>query len=116
MAAIEIKWKKMGPEFTYHVMYSKDPDGPWIKANEYRIVDGINNSISSFYSDEEYNLFIIDGLRNDEIYYVQVLSHDKDHQWWYSYDGIGSLGGGLRSDSRPSPNDGNTLGIQFEVI
>lgn len=128
MAGLEVTWKKMGPEFTYTVMFSKSADGPWIPAHQYRITDDVVDWIINYLEEsEEYsgsspytitdnNVFVINDLRNDEQYFIKVLSHDKYHLWWYSYNGKGSLEGGLASDTMPSPTDGNAVGFQFEVI
>jgi len=105
---IELRWKKMGSEFTYNVLYSKDEDGPWIQANNTRLVDSSG--------EEDYNIYVLDMLRHDEKYFIKVVSCDKYHQWWYSYNGEGSLQGGFSSQSTPTPTNSNTTGFQFEVI
>lgn len=128
MAGIEITWKKMGTEFTYTVMCSKSEDGPWVPAHLYRLTDEVVDWIITYLEEEQENpasapyritnnnVFIIDGLRSDEQYFIKVVSHDKYYLWWYSYKGKGSLEGGLSSETTPSPTDGNAIGFQFEVI
>jgi hypothetical protein len=105
---VEIRWKKMGSEFTYNVLYSKDEKGPWITANNTRLTDDTSSLA--------YNIYTLDAFRYDEKYFIKVISNDKYHQWWYSYNGNGSLEGGASSAATPVPSSGNTTGIQFNIV
>jgi len=128
MAGLEVTWKKMGEEFTYTVMYAKAVEGPWVPAHAYRLtdesVDWIINYLeevaespaSAPYELTENNVFVINDVRQDEQYYVKVVSHDKNDLWWYSYNGKGSIEGGVPNKTTPIPTDGNTVGFQFEII
>lgn len=127
MPGIEVTWKKMGTEFTYDVMFSKSKDGPWIKGNQSRLTDEIvdwfivyiedleEEPASAPYKITENNVFVINDLRSDEQYFIKILAHDKYGLWWYSYNGKGGLEGGAGQDTRPQPNDNNSIGFQFEV-
>lgn len=128
MSGLQITWKKMGSEFTYDVMYSRTLEGPWIRDNDFRLTDDIvdklvrrleneeENPASAPYNVYEHNVYVIDGLDSDEVYYVKVKCYDKYDQWWYSYDGETSLGGGLSEPhNRPNPSGGNSLGFQFKI-
>lgn len=123
--SIYVTWDKMGSEFSYEVLYSNTEEGPWIRHHDFRLDDriidilrsGTDVSGSSPYTTYETNVYTIDGLSKDTIYYVLVRAHDKYHQWWYSYSYPGSLGGGQSQlHQRPSPNDGNIIGFQFNII
>ena len=125
MAAIEIRWNKMGTEFTYKVLYAKNEAGPWLKHHDFRLADeivdtlrgGVDQSGSAPYQVYENNVYEIDELEEDTTYYVKVLCNDKYHQWWYSYEYPGSLGGGTSEPhKRPSPNNKNIIGFQFNVV
>jgi len=124
MATIEIRWKKMGPEFTYNVWYSKSQIGPWIQHNKilltedsilYRLGQGEELSSSDPYAAE--NIYLIDDLDSNTEYYVKVTCSDRYNKWWYSYSGVESLEGGYYDpSSRPNPNWKNTLSFYIDVI
>jgi len=123
MATIEIRWKKMGPEFTYNVWYSKSQIGPWIQHNKilltedsilYRLGQGEELSSSDPYAAE--NIYLIDDLDSNTEYYVKVTCSDRYNKWWYSYSGVESLEGGYYDpSSRPNPNWKNTLSFYIDV-
>jgi hypothetical protein len=124
MASIIVTWDKMGSEFTYEVSYSKHPVGPWIRHHDFRLTDdvidiirgGLAPSGSAPYQVYGSNVYTIDGLDDGTKYYVNVACADKYHRWWYSYSGIGSLGGGQANPAaQPSPSDGNTKGFQMLI-
>jgi hypothetical protein len=114
----------MGTEFTYEVFYSKHKVGPWIRHHDFRLTDevvdmlrgGVAPQGSVPYQVYGDNSYVVDGLDTDTTYYVYVSCTDKYHQWWYSYEGQSSLGGGQSQPQiTPSPDDGNTLGFQMRV-
>jgi len=122
--SIDVTWNKMGSEFTYEVLYSKIEEGPWIRHHDFRLDDDVIDILrsgtditgSSPYATYATNVYTIDGLDKDTIYYVLVRVYDKHHQWWYSYSYSGSLGGGQSQlHQRPSPDDGNIIGLQFNI-
>jgi hypothetical protein len=133
MSSIIVEWDKMGSEFTYRVYYSKHKAGPWIRAHDFRLIDDNIDLLRANYpapyneggvygSDGQTliysnNLFMITGLAKGTTYHVKVEANDKYHQWWYSYEGENSLGGGeSEPHNRPSPSGNNSLGLQFEVL
>ncbi len=123
MATIEIRWKKMGPEFTYNVWYSKSQIGPWIQHNKifltedsilHRLGQEEGTNSSDPYAAE--NIYLIDGLASNTEYYVKITCGDRYNKWWYSYSGVASLDGGLFDpSSRPSPAWRNTLSFQVDI-
>ena len=128
MSGLQITWKKKGPEFTYDVMYSRSLEGPWLRHNDFRLTDSLIDKLvrrieeidedpaSAPYNVYENNVYIIDELDVDEVYYIKVKCYDKYEQWWYSYDSEDSLAGGLSEPSnRPTPSGGNSLGFQFNL-
>lgn len=130
MSSLQVTWKKMGPEFTYDVMYSRASGGPWIRHNDFRLTDeSIEKLIRQEEEDREYpaisapydsvenNVYYIDTLESDQVYYVKVKCYDKYKKWWYSYLNEDSVEGGLSEPhNRPNPTGGNYLGFQFQVV
>lgn len=123
MAAIKIKWNKMGEEFTYNIWYSKTEVGPWVKHNNILLTESSllyrlygERSIEAQYLYNEENTYILNGLDDNTEYYVKVTCSDRYNKWWYSYSGVTSIDGGLFDlSSRPSPEWNNTLSFQIEV-
>jgi len=123
MATIEIRWKKMGPEFTYSVWYSKSQNGPWIQHNKILLTEdsilhrlGQEEELNSSDPYAAENIYLIDGLANNTEYYVKVTCSDRYNKWWYSYSGVTSLDGGLFDpSSRPFPTWKNSLSFQVNI-
>ena len=120
MASIEVKWKKMGVEFTYDIWYATKLDGPWIKYNTELLTDEVIDKKSRvldpafIYTTE--NTYIIDGLKDNTKYHVKVTCDDRYYQWWYSYSAYDSIDGGYGSSiNRPVAQEGNYRGFQVEV-
>jgi len=118
MSDIRVKWKKMGPEFTYNVMYSKKTTGPWVKHNSVLLTDDnldfLSEETENQYTQE--NTYIITDLLPNTKYFVKVTCNDRYYQWWYSYSSYDSLEGGEYDPStRPTPDLKNTLSFLVEV-
>jgi hypothetical protein len=105
--SIQIDWEKEGSEFTYDIWYSYNENGPWVKANGYRLVDGSGT----------YNTFTITDLSENMACYVKLTMEDKYYQWWYGYSSYDSIEGGLGlEEDTPTPPFGNTTNFQFEIL
>ena len=112
MASVTVKWKKMGPEFTYNVLYSGNINGPYEKANETLLTDEYLSSAS--YGDE--NEYTIADLKDNTEYFFKVTCNDRYYQWWYSYSGVDSIEGGQGSSfNRPNPSEGNHVCFQVDI-
>lgn len=118
MSDIRIKWKKMGPEFTYNVMYSKNTTGPWTTHNTTLLTDSsidfISEEVEGPYELE--NTYTISGLDPKTKYYIKVSCNDRYYKWWYSYSSYDSLEGGEYDlSTSPNPDLKNTLSFQLGV-
>jgi len=119
---IIVRWEKMGPEFTYGVWYTRQPEGPWLRDNHMRLTDDIIEILrdvqtGEYYETSSYNEYVIDNLDALKNYSVKVTCEDRYDAWWYSQSSYSSIGGGLSApNTRPSPNNGNSVGFQFRVV
>lgn len=115
MTQIEVTWKKMGPEFTYEVWYSKDCKGPWRRGNL--------ELLSDYYLDERTdtpsateNTYTLNDLDDKSVYFIKVSCDDRYYQWWYSYLDVDSIEGGEGSLlDEPVPDGGNVVSFQVNV-
>jgi hypothetical protein len=115
MAELTVKWDKMGDEFTYDVLYSNTPNGPWTKHNLIRLYDDILSD-TSLYNTEISNIYVLTDLDADRTYYVKVICHDKYNSWWIGYEDIESIGGGFGHDEdAPESPFNNAIGIKITV-
>ncbi len=120
---IVVKWKKMGPEFSYTVLYARNSAGPWIRHNAIRLTDDVVdllrglNPYASGGSGEENNEYTISDLDEQTNYSFRVTCYDRYESWWYSYDSPESITGGLSDPAtRPDPDGGNIIGFQFCIL
>jgi hypothetical protein len=111
---IQVTWTKMGSEFSYDVLYAKFKEGPWIQDNAIRLDDSNLEDAGGVYS--AYNLYTIDELSANTIYFVRIECYDKYDSWWCSYISYSSVGGGLgREDDPPEYPFGNDVGFKFSI-
>lgn len=111
---IQITWTKLGSEFSYDVLYSKFKNGPWLKHNEIRLDDNNLEDAGGLYSTD--NMYTIDELSANTIYFVRIECYDKYNSWWCSYSSYDSVGGGLgRDDDPPAYPFGNEVGFKFTI-
>lgn len=120
MAGIEVKWKKMGSEFTYNVLIASKITGPWSIHNRELLTDEsldkkrIAQDSTYVYSSE--NEFLIDSLKDNTKYFVKIACYDRYYEWWYSYSDVESIEGGLGSSfNRPLHGGGNVVSFQVNI-
>jgi hypothetical protein len=102
-----VTWEKEGSEFTYDIWWAYNENGPWNKANSYRLTDGAGDE----------NTFTISGLSTTKSIFVKVSMKDKYYQWWYGYSSSDSIEGGLGLDENPpTPPFGNIANFTFTVL
>ena len=110
-----VKWEKLGSEFSYSIWYSKNPNGPWIRHNDIRLTDDIID-ILNYEESLSYNEYLIDGLEANTKYSIKVTCNDRYDGWWYSFSAYNSIEGGAgSSQTTPTANNGNIVGLQFYV-
>jgi hypothetical protein len=117
--AIVVKWEKMGEEFSYNVLYARNPLGPWTVYNTTRLTDAIIDklrNISGLYDSVSYNEYYLEGLEDNTNYSVKVSCFDRYDSWWYSYSSYNSVEGGASTPNESvSPDGGNNLNLKFNV-
>ena len=120
---IVVKWNKMGPEFSYYVLYARNPEGPWVRDNDIRLTDDIIDILrgldpANYYgAGAELNEYTIKNLDEQTKYSFKVTCKDRYDAWWYSYKGPETIAGGLGSPhTQPNPDNGNILSFQFEIL
>ena len=119
---IVVRWDKMGPEFSYHIWYAKNPGGPWVRDNDIRLTDDVIdilrdlNPANYYGSGAEENEYIISNLDEQTRYSIKVTCSDRYDAWWYNYDGPGIITGGLGSPHiQPILDSGNIVSFQFTI-
>lgn len=119
MASIEIKWKKMGSEFTYNILYATKIIGPWIQHNSDLLTDAlldIRNDGDPNYATSLEHYYSIEDLKDNTKYFVKVTCDDRYYQWWYSYSDVDTIEGGFGSSfNRPVSPGGNYVGFQVNI-